>query len=147
MARLSGAEFAGASLRVTGVYGAPAPGAAHKWSTLFEAFARGEAVAARAATEVHGDDVAAAVALMLGGEARAGVFNVSDLVLDRADLLAEFARITGLRGPVPPRADPARVSAMATGRLRALGWSPRGRAGLVAALQEMSAPWMPAGQA
>lgn len=139
LARLGG--VAGASLRATGVYGPAGPGQRHKWADLFDAFARGEGIAPRVATEVHGDDVAAAVVLMLEGEARAGVWNVSDIMLDRAELLAEFAEITGVRGRLPPRADAAAVSAMATERLRAAGWSPRGREGLREALREMCREW------
>lgn len=141
LARMSGPGFAGVSLRVTGVYGPAGPGGRHKWADLFERFARGEAVEPRVSTEVHGDDVAAAVRLFLDGPVRTGVWNVSDIVLDRTDLLAEFAAMTGVQGRLPPRAAASSVSAMATERLRALGWTPRGREGFSLALREMCCGW------
>jgi UDP-glucose 4-epimerase len=127
----------GVSLRVTGVYGPAGPGRSHKWSDLFERFARGEAVEPRVSTEVHGDDMARAVRLFLEGSPRTGVWNVSDIVLDRADLLTEYGRIAKLKGPIPPHADAAAVNVMNTERLRSLGWMPRGRAGLAEALRRM----------
>lgn len=137
LAGLTGPDLAGVSLRVTGVYGPPAPGRDHKWSDLFRRFERGEAIAPRVATEVHGDDVAAAVGLFLAAPPVSGVFNVSDIMLDRADLLATYSGVTGIIGRLPPRADPAQVSAMTTGHLGALGWSPRGMSGLGPALTQM----------
>ncbi len=136
LARLSADDFVGTSLRVTGTYGPAPAGREHKWASLFREFAAGAEIAPRVGTEVHGEDVAAAVDLVLA-EGQGGVLNVSDIVLDRADLLAEYARIAGVEGRVPGRADPASVSAMATGRLRSLGWRPRGRGGFGAALQAM----------
>lgn len=125
----------GASLRATGVYGPPAPGQRHKWADLFDAFARGEPVAPAIGTEVHGDDVAAAVALLLATGAQ-GPFNCSDLLLDRRDLLALWGEAHGVRGPLPERSD-ARPNAMDCRRLRALGWEPGGQAALREALHAM----------
>lgn len=127
---LSDDGFAGINLRVTGVYGPAGPGAAHKWTTLFEAFLEGHPVAPRVATEVHGRDVAAAVMLMLEAPMQAvsgQTFNVSDLLLDRHDLLALVVREAGLDLPLPAYADAAKVNIMSTHRLRALGWRPGGR--------------------
>ncbi len=125
----------GASLRATGVYGPPAPGQRHKWADLFEAWGRGEAPAPAVGTEVHGDDVAGAVLLLLGRGA-SGPFNCSDLVLDRRDLLLAWSEASGVRGVLPPRSE-ARPGVMNTSRLRGLGWAPRGRAGLGEALGAM----------
>lgn len=122
------AHLRGASLRATGVYG---PGVAHKWGGLFADYLSGRAVAPRLATEVAGPDLAAAVFLPLEG-----VFNVSDLMLDRHDLLAEVARLTGCAHPLPARSE-ERVGVMATDRLRAAGWRPGGMARLRAMLPEM----------
>jgi len=127
----------GVSLRATGVYGPPGPGQTHKWADLFDDFAQGRPIARRVATEVHGADLAKAVQIALGGDPPP-VLNVSDLVLDRHDLLTEVARITGWTTTPPDRAT-APVSAMETGRLRALGWVPSGMNGLRAALREMLA--------
>jgi len=116
-------------LRVTGVYGPAGPGRRHKWEPLFQALVAGEAVASRVATEVHGDDLAAAVALIakLPAAVVSGqVFNVSDIVLDVHDLLALFAAARGFSGELPARADGRALNAMATAKLEALGWRPGG---------------------
>ena len=128
---------AGTSLRATGVYGPAGPGRPHKWTDLFDSFRRGEPIAPRAGTELHGTDLASAVRLLLA-TGSGGVHNASDFVLDRRDLLAEVARITGWPGTLPARS-PDPVSAMATHRLRALGWRPGGMAALSAALPSMIA--------
>ncbi len=111
----------GVSVRATGVYG----GRPHKWEGLFADYLRGAAVAPRVATEVHGDDLAAAIVLLLvRGET--GVFNVSDLMLDRHDLLARVQALTGSPCPLPPRFAGDPPGRMATCRLRLLGWRPGG---------------------
>lgn len=121
----------GTALRATGVYG----GRPHKWQALFADWLAGMPVAPRIATEIHGADLAAAVRLVL--ERRApGVFNVSDLLLDRHDLLARLGALTGCPHPPPPRAEGPPPGVMATDRLRALGWSPGGTARLDAFLAE-----------
>lgn len=123
----------GAALRATGVYGR-APGAAsHKWSGLFADYLAGRPVASRAATEVHGDDLAAAVVLLLD-RAADGVFNASDLLVDRADLLAGLQARAGSPHPPPPPASGPPPGRMAADRLRALGWAPGGEARLAAFL-------------
>lgn len=119
-------------LRVTGIYGPAGPGRTHKWAGLFADYESGKAIAPRVGTEVHGDDMAAAVRLMLEGDAEAiraagCLFNVSDLLLDRYDLLAEYARLTGCNRPLPGRADASAYNAMDCARLMALGWTPKGR--------------------
>ncbi|GAB4355162.1 MAG: SDR family oxidoreductase [Oricola sp.] len=131
---MADAAFLPVSLRVTGIYGPAGPGRAHKWAGLFADFESGRPAAPRAGTEVHGEDMAAAVRLVLEGDAKAIraaspglVFNVSDILLDRRDLLAEYARLTGCAKPLPGRVDAAAFNAMDCGRLRALGWRPRGR--------------------
>lgn len=131
----------GVSLRATGVYGPPGPGRAHKWAELFAAFARGEAIEPRVGTEVHGADLAAAVMLALEAPEAAvsgTVFNVSDILLDRRDLLAAYAEVSGVAGRLPERVDASAFNVMATERLRALGWRPRGMAGLRPALAAMT---------
>ncbi len=141
LAALSGPGFAGVSLRATGAYGPPVPGLAHKWRPLLDAFARGEAIAPRVGTEVHAGDLADAVRLLVGAEAGAlapGVFHCSDILLDRRDLLAEWSALTGAGGPLPERADAGQVSVMHSERLRALGWRPRGRAGVTETLRALT---------
>jgi len=126
LAALSSTTFSTASLRATGVYG---PGPNHKWTNLFRDFRAGRPIPPRVATEVHGDDLAAAALLLLEVPPQAlkpHSFNVSDLTLDLHDLLAEVARLTGCTATLPPRADASAVSAMDCTRLRALGWHPGG---------------------
>lgn len=130
-----------ASLRATGVYGPAPPGRAHKWDALFRAFLGGETPPPRAGTELAAADLADAVARLLAAPAEAlgpVPFQASDLRLDRRDLLARVARLTGCATPLPARA-PLTGFEMATGRLRALGWRPGGRAALDAALPAMLA--------
>lgn len=124
----------GVSLRVTGVYGPAPPGREHKWSALFADFCAGRAITPRVGTEVHADDVAAAVDIALL-RPEADILNVSDIVLDRRDLLHAYMEVTGHRGDPPPRAGADEVSEMRTDRLRNLGWAPRGNDGLLSALR------------
>ena len=129
-----------ASLRATGVYGPGALGQPHKWADLFAGYAKGETPPPRVGSEVHAGDLAAAVDLLLSAPAAAlapATFNISDILLDQHDLLAAYADLTGITHPLPPRADPSQVSVMACDRLRALGWQPRGMAGLKPAIRDL----------
>ena len=135
LAALSNASFAGVRLRATGVYGPAGPGRPHKWAGLFADYLAGRSVTPRAGTEVHGRDLGAAVRLVLEAADDAvtqRVFNVSDMLLDRRDLLALVARTAGCDNPLPEAADRASVNVMTTDRLAALGWRPGG----VALLQQ-----------
>jgi len=126
----------GVSLRATGVYGPAGPGQRHKWADLFDDFLAGRPLPSRVATEVHGADLAQAVLLALARSEVSGPLNVSDLVLDRHDLLAEVAARTGCPH-APPARSYAAVNVMTTARLRAMGWKPSGMVGLRAALPAM----------
>lgn len=143
LAMLSDESFVGVSLRVTGVYGSALPGLPHKWSGLIDDYLAGVPVQPRVATEVHGRDVAAAVRLMLGSDPASladRLFNVSDLVLDRRELLSIVRDATGSPHPLPEPADAGALNVMATRRLESLGWRPGGQALLeetVAALPEI----------
>ena len=133
--KLAGEEALGArgvSVRATGVYG----GRPHKWEGLFANYLGGETVAPRIATEVHGDDLAAAILLLLGS-GETGAFNVSDLLLDRHDLLRRVQTLTGCPHGPPPRFDGPPPARMATCRLRMLGWRPGGWARLDGFLAEV----------
>lgn len=129
---LSDQGFSGASIRATGVYG---PGSNHKWKPIFSDFLAGQPIPPRRGTELHGDDLAHAVRLLLIRD-ETGAFNASDILLDRHDLLLRVARLTGTpRAMPPPWSNP--VSVMQCDRLRALGWQPSGWPGLDAALSCM----------
>jgi nucleoside-diphosphate-sugar epimerase len=130
-------------LRITGVYGPAGPGRRHKWADLFDDWRAGRPIAPRAGTEVHGADVASAVSLALSAaDGVAGeVFNVSDIVVDRRELLGMAAEITGVEKPLPACADHSALNAMSCEKLRALGWRPEGRAKLAEFLRErLAAP-------
>jgi nucleoside-diphosphate-sugar epimerase len=121
-------RFVGLSLRVTGIYG-PTRGRDDKWTALMRQWLSGDVIEPRAGTEVHGDDVALAVERVLevpAGAVASGLFNVSDIVADRADILAIAQRVIGEGLPVPPPADMSRLNVMETSRLRSLGWHPGG---------------------
>lgn len=122
----------GVSLRATGVYG---PGAGHKWEGLFADFRAGRSIAPRVATEVHGADLAQAVLIALNHDTPC--LNVSDLVLDRHDLLAHVAALTGCQHPLPSRANATQVNVMDCTRLHGLGWQPRGMQQLQSSLSQM----------
>lgn len=136
------AGFCGASLRVTGVYGPAAAGCAHKWAELFGDYLAGKPVEARAGTEVHGDDVAAAVKCMLEAPSTkicGEVFNVSDLLVDRRALLAIVKAVAESENALPDAADGSAVNAMATAKIEALGWRPGGWPLLRNTVQELTA--------
>ncbi|WP_299362286.1 NAD(P)-dependent oxidoreductase [uncultured Paracoccus sp.] len=133
LASMAGPDFATTSLRATGIYG---PGPGHKWTALFADFLAGRPILSRVGTELHGDDLAAAILLILR-EGVQGLLNASDLVLDRHDLLAEVAQLTGCPHRLPDRADRAGLSVMGCGRLEKLGWRPGGMDRLRADLPRM----------
>lgn len=119
----------GASLRLTGVYGPAGGGREHKWSALVRDYLAGLPIAPRAGTEVHGEDAAAAVLLIL--EARAETvarqaFNVSDIVVDRREVLGAVQQQTGSAFALPLPGDVSTLNIMATAKIEALGWKPGG---------------------
>jgi UDP-glucose 4-epimerase len=120
-------HFEGVALRATGIYGLPPGATDHKWTSLFRAFGQGEWIAPRAGTEVHGEDLASAVALMLTrpGAGAFSVFNVSDLLLDRRELLSLYSEVSSVAGHLPDKSDKV-PGVMATEKLEALGWTPGG---------------------
>lgn len=123
----------GIVLRVAGVYGLAPGKMSHKWSGLFMDCAGSEPLEPDLTTEVHGEDLAAAVALVLERDDAAqpvfDIFNVSDILLDRQDLLRLFAEKADLTVPLPNRA-PGPLGVMEPGKLKVLGWSPGGMAKL-----------------
>jgi len=132
-----------ASLRATGLYGTPPRGGTHKWEGLFAEYLAGHPVGPRRASEVHGADLAAAVLVLLGAADAHGPWNVSDLVIDRADLLAAVQARTGCPHPPPRRAPGPPPGVMATDRLRGLGWRPGGMTRLAAFLDALFGPPRP----
>jgi len=133
-----GESFEPVALRVTGVYGPAGAGRRHKWTDLFDDWRAGRQIVPRAGTEVHGEDVAAAVSLVLSApdDVAGEVFNVSDIVVDRRELFAMVAEISNGQGNLPAIADRSTLNVMSCEKLRALGWQPGGRAKLAAFLRK-----------
>jgi nucleoside-diphosphate-sugar epimerase len=127
MASMEMAGFGTAILRVTGVFGEAGPGRSCKWTELIHRYLEGMEVGSRVGSEVHGADVAAAVLLALTCPTPA-LCNVSDLLVDNADLLALAQKMTGSANPLPPPADGSRLNVMDCSRLHDLGWQPGGQA-------------------
>ena len=127
---MAGEGFAPCSLRVTGVYGlAGRDSPEDKWTPLLRDWLAGKPVEPRAGSEVHGEDVGMAVATVLDAPADAvsgQVFNVSDLMVDRCDLLVMVQQATGCPNPLPPASDTSRFNVMTTEKIASLGWKPGG---------------------
>ncbi len=123
-----------ASLRPTGVYGVTYPLERTKWLDLALKMIRSETLPeARLATEVHGQDVAAAVWILLtapAGIVSGRAFNCSDLTVDTHDVMAALAARLGIRRELPPVATNPLRSPMRTAGLRDLGWQTGGEARL-----------------
>ncbi|PWR04021.1 NAD-dependent dehydratase [Meridianimarinicoccus roseus] len=121
--------FTPSSLRITGVYGQAVPGTPHKWADLLSDFAAGRPIAPRIATEVHGADMAAGLWAVLTappGQVTGRAFNLSDLMLDRHELLSLYADLHGIPHAPPDRAPGPPPNEMACDSLAALGWQPGG---------------------
>lgn len=122
----------GIGLRATGIYG---PGPNHKWRGLFDDYLAGRPVPPRRGTEVHGADVASACNILLK-KGKTGPSHVSDLLLDRRDLLTEVKALTNSEHPLPARAT-SPVNPLICKVLPGLGWEPGGMERLRADLPEM----------
>lgn len=123
LAAMATPGFRTASLRPTGVFG---PGLPQKWAGLIGDFLAGRAVPPRVATEVHGADLGAAALLVLNDPDMSGAYNISDITLDRHDLLSGVAALTGSHHQPPMRSDAGRLSVAVCQRLHDLGWRPDG---------------------
>lgn len=111
------------AIRATGLYG---PGKANKWRDLFAAHLAGRQAPSRIATELHVDDLAAAILLLLTHPAPPRTVNASDLLLDHHDLLAMVSELTGCRTPLPAPADASELRQLRCDALTAMGWRPGG---------------------
>mgnify|MGYP001025338032 CR=1 FL=1 len=123
------------ALRSTGIYGILSPVEDSKWHDLIRRARAGDVPATdRAGTEVNGRDLAEAVwRIGTMAEARGRVFNCSDIVVRRSDVL----RLAGIDAVLSPVASPAVTLDCA--RLRQLGWSPSGWERLAATVAALSA--------
>ncbi|MCR9136286.1 MAG: NAD(P)-dependent oxidoreductase [Alphaproteobacteria bacterium] len=119
------------SLRATGVYGVLHAGAAHKWHSLIRDYLAGRPIDPRQGTEVHGRDVAKAVCLLLQApreHLNIGPYNLSDMLIDRNDILMPVRDHFGCEHPLPARLNAATYNVMDTSKLAQLGWQPGGHA-------------------
>ena len=122
-------------IRPTGVYGITYPVGRSKWFDMArEVVADRPITTARTSTEVHGDDVAAAVWLSLTapeGVVDGRAFNCSDLVVSTREIAERmYAAAHGgsaRSSPALPEEPPPPEIIMRCDGLRALGWRPGGR--------------------
>ncbi|WP_424932959.1 NAD-dependent epimerase/dehydratase family protein [Amaricoccus macauensis] len=114
-----------ASVRATGIYGTAPGNGRDKWRDLFTDYLAGKPIKARMGTELHGEDLAAAVLLLVESGA-AGAFNASDILLDRHDLLERVQKRIGCPHPPPERFSGTPPGIMDTQKLQDMGWSPGG---------------------
>lgn len=129
LALSSGQDFVTASLRATGIYGPAGPGRSHKWAGLFADYLSGRPVSPRIGTEVHGEDVAGAVRLMIEADAtliNSQTFNVSDILTGHHEILAIVRQQTGCPHPLPGTLDQTGYNRMSSEKMEALGWRPGG---------------------
>jgi UDP-glucose 4-epimerase len=139
LTRLNGANLSTTSLRATGVYG---PGPANKWRGLLADYLRGITPPALVATEVLGNDLGRAILTLLTAPQPPLTANLSDLVLDRRDLLQIARDLTGCGTPLPPAADSSSLRVQRCDALRALGWRPSGLDGLRRTMPQLLDPEM-----
>ena len=131
-------------LRPTGVYGITHPADRSKWFEMARDVIQGRPItSARTSTEVHGDDVAAAVWLLLTAreaDVEGRAFNCSDLVLTTREIAERmYAAHGGVAAarPTLPEAMPPPDDIMCCEGLRALGWRPGGRLRLQATIRAL----------
>ncbi len=130
-----------AALRPTGIYGMVAPPERSKWFALIKRALRGEAIEARAGTEVHGDDVAELVWRLLTADPvkiTGHAFNCSDIIVSTRDIVGAVQRIAGVTGPLPSDA-PTPGGVMRCDALKALGVRFGGRERFEATIAELVA--------
>ena len=146
--QLQYADIGMCSIRPTGVYGLIEPRSATKWWDLVRtstSSADGSALSTRPRTEVHGDDVASAISIMLNADASSvcgRTFNCSDISVNEALIWCVASRLASgtsdpLNDPLP--AVPAAHHEMSSEGLLQLGWKPGGMEKLVTTVQKILA--------
>jgi nucleoside-diphosphate-sugar epimerase len=128
------------ALRPTGIYGLAHPPQNSRWYELVGQVLRGEPVSsARGGKEVHAADIARAIELLLGADARAiagQAYNCYDRYVAEQDVARIAAELTGSASAI---ADLNRgpKNQIESGKLRALGMTFGGEALLRRTVQEM----------
>ncbi|WP_444900463.1 NAD-dependent epimerase/dehydratase family protein [Microbulbifer sp. VAAC004] len=112
------------SLRLTGVYGVVNPLERSKWYDIARAVVSGEPFTqTRVATEVHGEDVARAVELVLSeADAKGRAVNCSDRLVSSREVAEILQSMLGKRSPLPPEAQGERPAIMDCAYLQAKGF-------------------------
>lgn len=136
------------TLRPTGVYGETHRPQDNKWSELIsnenEGDSPSEGHSNQLRTEVHGNDVAAAILLLLTAPLEAVEhrhFNCSDIAVSQAQLVGLLRQLEegdGVDLNALPTGNPP-INPMVCDGLTELGWQPGGTAKLVTALRQMKA--------
>ena len=131
-------------IRPTGVYGITHPAHRSKWFDMARDVTAGRPVTiSRTSTEVHGDDVAAGVWLLLtarGSDVEGRAFNCSDLILSTREIAERMYDAWGETGgtrPALPKEPPPPDIVMRCDGLRSLGWRPGGRRRLQATIRAL----------
>lgn len=138
-------DFLPISLRLSQIYGSAARNNSHAWIELFDSFARGENITSDAGGYVHGEDVARAVLITLGAQAdrlAGSIFNVSDIVIDRQDILAALKSRLSLDYDLPERVSRDDISALNCDRIKNLGWRAAGPLKLEFTLERLIDDWV-----
>ncbi len=126
-----------AILRPTGVYGIIKPFHQTKWYELIKTIKQGQSFTTHhAGTEVHGDDLAKAVYLLLNPYYKGQIFNCSDFLISHRQIVQEIYDIYSLTGALPPL--PTRhVIPMQTEKLKSIGWQASGKEKLIETLKKI----------
>jgi nucleoside-diphosphate-sugar epimerase len=126
------------ALRPTGVYGVAHPIEASRWFDLVTAVVRGEPVTCeRGGKEVHAQDVAKAVRILLAAEGIAGeAYNCYDRYVSDYDVAMIAKRLSGSRSSIHGQQKKAKHQIM-TEKLRALGMEFGGEALLEKTIAQM----------
>ena len=126
------------SLRPTGIYGQSRPVETSKWFDLVHSVARGEPVAnALGGKEVHADDVAKAVGVLLAAPGIAGqAYNCYDMYIAQQEVALIARQITGSRSVIK-RLNQGPKHQIDTSKLRALGMEFGGRAKLEETVRQL----------
>ncbi len=123
-----GARYDICALRPTGIYGLARPAKRSKWFDLVHSVARGEKVSSsKGGKEVHAEDVAKAVGILLTARGVAGqAYNCFDQYIADQDVAAIARRMSGSTSVIEPlnRGPQHQID---TSKLRALGMTFGGR--------------------
>lgn len=120
-------QYPMAIIRPTGVYGIIEPIEQSKWYSLIEAIKHnGVYPAPHQGTEVHGDDLAKAISLLLKPKYQGQIFNCSDFMMSHRKIGEILNDLYGLNAPLPPIST-RKVFAMPMDKLQAIGWQASGK--------------------